>query len=310
MNSVRLGRIRGFTLIELLVVIAIIAILIALLVPAVQKVREAAARTQCTNNLKQLALGTHNFHDQYKRFPPLLGRKGVNTAGSNPAWGNVHYYIQPFIEQDNLFKSTYDPTNPDGNNSSASYRPWIAVAYQKPIALYVCPADPSIPQSGEVTATIPNTWSDTWALTSYASNSQVFADTDTNGNINGAWPWEGSARLGANFTDGTSNTIMFAERLGRCNTRLNTRQFWWEVLEQPTFVNSKVGGPLGVASMFQVQPVWNSGACDPLRASTPHNSIVVALCDATVRTLNADTTPTTWWNACTPAAGIPLASDW
>src|SRR4051794_7818294 len=86
---------RGFTLIELLVVIAIIAVLIALLVPAVQKVREAAARAQCRNNLKQLAIGAHMHHDTYKYLPPIMG-----PGGGGCCWGTWVVKIMPYIEQD------------------------------------------------------------------------------------------------------------------------------------------------------------------------------------------------------------------
>src|SRR2546423_2157417 len=95
----------GFTLIELLVVIAIVAVLIALLVPAVQKVREAAARVQCQNNLRQIAIGLHNHHDTRKCFPPgavstALPGLGI-PAGVEHGWA---VFILPFIEQDNLYK--------------------------------------------------------------------------------------------------------------------------------------------------------------------------------------------------------------
>src|SRR5438874_6529234 len=107
----------AFTLIELLVVIAIIAILIGLLVPAVQKVREAANRIQCTNNLKQIILGTHNLHDTYSRLPPVCGPFPTETAnGFDPATnqrgvGTALGFLLPFIEQDSLFKQIC-PGNP------------------------------------------------------------------------------------------------------------------------------------------------------------------------------------------------------
>src|ERR1051325_4003873 len=102
-----LRRRAAFTLIELLVVIAIIAILIALLVPAVQKVRAAAARATCSNQLKQISLAVHNYNGTYKRVPPAEGSpKGASnpygTYAAPGGYGTIFFYLLPYIEQDNV----------------------------------------------------------------------------------------------------------------------------------------------------------------------------------------------------------------
>ncbi len=315
-------QVRGFTLIELLVVIAIIAILIGLLLPAVQKVREAAARTQCQNNLHQMALAVHNFHDTYGRFPPLLGRYSEPGPApgqpNNPPWGNVHFFILPFIEQTNFFKATWDP-NVDGNNSSNGYRPWLN--RWAPIKTYICPADPSIPQSGIGLGVVVAGWVDNPSLTTYASNAQVFAATDIAGNIR-SYPfpndlWDGQMKM-LSITDGTNNTIMFTERYGNCGYYMNNTGYsaasggnvwnWWgEDSAQPAVAIYSIGP----ASIFQIQPQpWQTN-CDVFRASSPHTgAIMCAMCDASVRPVAQGTSGTTWWAALTSNKGDLLGSDW
>src|SRR5438874_1146124 len=131
------GRRRGFTLIELLVVIAIIAILIGLLLPAVQKVREAAARMKCSNNLHQIALATHGYQDANNKLPSM------DQMYSGPPAGNLFYLILPYIEQDNLVRISQNNAYyqiPTGGGMTR-----MACTY--PIKTYFCPSDSSWPDN-------------------------------------------------------------------------------------------------------------------------------------------------------------------
>src|SRR6516162_5101354 len=121
----------AFTLIELLVVIAIIAILIGLLVPAVQKVREAAARTQCANNLKQMGLAVHNFHTTYRGKMPYSWYPNGLNGNWTMAGGSVFYAILPYIEQENLYRGQ------GGNTAQQNF----ANAASTVVSTYVCPSD-------------------------------------------------------------------------------------------------------------------------------------------------------------------------
>jgi prepilin-type N-terminal cleavage/methylation domain-containing protein/prepilin-type processing-associated H-X9-DG protein len=204
-----LMRRRGFTLIELLVVIAIIAILISLLVPAVQKVRDAAARTQCLNNLKQIALGSHNFHDTYKRFPAGVNFPGEQTAGWPNAPDATHYYglfvqLFPFIEQGPLSNSIVTTVPNPQNVNCAGSNPVGATV----VTILQCPAESAFPNNG--VGTYGNL---IFGLMSYGGCSGTSATTTvgTQSLKNGMFYMNSSVRM-ADVQDGTSNTLLFGER--------------------------------------------------------------------------------------------------
>jgi prepilin-type N-terminal cleavage/methylation domain-containing protein len=288
-----LGRTRtAFTLIELLVVIAIIAVLIGLLLPAVQKVREAAARVQSQNNLKQMSLALHTCHDANNTFPPMSGIYPRNGSGEAAAFGPVHYLILPYIEQQAIFDQGFWRAGREKRSNQGPQKYTIKV-FRDPIDSSA-PADPVVQNL---------------AGTGYGSNAQVFAQVDSLGRmVNGQF-----YRTILSVTDGTSNTIAFAEGYAKCGSG---GMAWGELNANanynPSFANSWRGygaTNVGPGSVFQVAPTVAD--CRPGMAQAPTASgILVGLLDGSVRSVAAGISGTTWWAACTPTGGDLLGSDW
>jgi prepilin-type N-terminal cleavage/methylation domain-containing protein len=322
------GIFKAFTLIELLVVIAIIAILIALLLPAVQKVRAAAARTQCANNLKQIGLAMHNFNGTYKKLPPVFGQFPVGT-NNNPGSWSFFTYLMPFIEQANTYNQIA-ALNPPNSGSNATIRAQV-------IPVYVCPADTSIPSG---------IWSG-WGICCYAVNLGIVLPFQ-NPQINNWWAATAQGDLVTAMPDGTSQTVAFAERYAYCNPSWggHTDPVWaaqpwsspngawavagfgwsnnpnaskgWANGNQPSYTTQSgtgvpgsggtINGPNGLIP-FQVNP--SAANCNWYVTQTAHDGgMVVGIGDASVRVITGSITPLTWWYACTPNDGNPLGSDW
>jgi prepilin-type N-terminal cleavage/methylation domain-containing protein len=233
----------GFTLIELLVVIAIIAILIGLLVPAVQKVREAAARTQCHNNLKQLALGLHNYHDTHGGFPPAKQETPPGSSTRVHSWTPL---VLPYIEQDNLYRQYRFDKNWDNAATND------AGVNQTPVKTFICPSAPS----GRV-------GTNKRAIIDYSPANQITRPNPSVTNMPPSDPTfigilgHNTSRRLTEVTDGTSNTILLAEDGGR-------NQIW----QMGHFVST--GGSTGawanpgteiVVSGFNPATMTSPGAC-------------------------------------------------
>jgi len=283
----RSRRVSGFTLVELLVVIAIIGILVALLLPAVQAAREAARRTQCSNNLKQQGLAIHNFASAFKEKLPK------NQDYQAPDWVTFWPQLYPFMEQGNL--------NPRWKNSSAS---WGNGGHLAVLDVLRCPSDYT-----DVNGVSPYMG---WSTCSYAPNYFMFAGQNPVEPSTGATENAGRYKLG-NFIDGTANTAAMVERFSNFPT-----YGWSNTNTYPAgdihWGWNQWGNIYGVWGHYlpQIQPppgpTVASGQvpAHPYYPNTGHSTIQVLLMDGSVRGVGGSVDIVTWTRLFTPDDGLPL----
>jgi len=292
----------GFTLIELLVVIAIIAVLIALLVPAVQKVREAAARAQCQNNLKQWGLAMHGYHDTYKRFP--IG----STNTPRQTWV---MHVWAFVEQTALSKKN-DLTQPF-YGAPATITGTMNGLLGARVPLYYCPSDSGsdLNASGETYMRTRGNyvvnWGNTYYDTAPGTASAPF------GHMNGNRATPRNTRM-ASITDGTSNTAMIAEYLMAKSANDNDWRgdihnddgvFRFHTLTTPNTTSADVVA-WAQTTNDPLMPVNTAGSQFNTARSRHTGGVNVGLCDGSVRFVTNSVATGAWAALGTMDGGEPL----
>jgi prepilin-type N-terminal cleavage/methylation domain-containing protein len=304
----RLSKQRAFTLIELLVVIAIIAILIGLLLPAVQKVREAAARMTCSNNLKQMGVAIHNYASSNSdRLPPQLQ--------GNASSVNIyvfHFALLPYIEQDNVYRL-----------ANGYYACWDnGPARSAVIKTFLCPSDSSHANGFRPGDSAPNGW----AITSYWNNGYVFQGSRVLTSGAGYYTTSSKYSIG-NIPDGSSNTIGMLERYA-FTSAYGWGMLWahpadsthWGPNNQWTSSYSAAdnAGPSGVRGYNTSAPASympqfgvRANQAHPYYPSSAHSSsILVMMMDGSIRNVSSGLSGTNWNYAIVPDDGQVLPGNW
>jgi prepilin-type N-terminal cleavage/methylation domain-containing protein/prepilin-type processing-associated H-X9-DG protein len=303
---------KGFTLIELLVVIAIIAVLIGLLLPAVQKVREAAMRSQCQNNLKQVALALQNYHGAYGMFP--VGQWNRFYTNDMP-WcrGCWVHFVLPYMEQDNLFKLF---------QASSSANGWALLSTKKDTLVknLVCPSDPNSPktQTRDGNTTTAGVWEVQGLHTNYVVCAGSTPYTSNGLNMNGMFYVQSTTRI-EQVKDGTSNTLMLSEICvspdktandlrGRYSNSWEGNN-WFTTYNPPNTSVPDCQSYQGQS--IPTAPITNSGAGSgslAVYARSYHNGLVnAALADGSVRSITNSVDATVYRALGTMAGGEPVS---
>jgi len=252
------------------------------------------ARTESTNNLKQQVLGLHTLHDTYKRLPPTYGAfPSTNPWGTGQTWGapaatgSLQYFLLPYIEQKNIY-----------NNTAT----WSWTSSGTVVKIFTAPLDPTLPGG--------NLHNGNRGAISYAANAMVFKFADG-----------GSTRIPSGIPDGTSNTIIFAEKFSECGSQ----QYIWGECSTPSNTpffatdsgqlnqGNTVTGPTFIGYAWNALPQWNATSvqnCNYLTVqSMSAGGIVVGMGDGSVRIVNSGVSQTSWGFAVHPSDGAVIGND-